>query len=70
MPVRRSDAPMSARFLPAIIAAITDVLAGGFVHSLQPDYPVRFVIFQIVMIGVALLFALPQRWLWVFAFVC
>ena len=57
-----------ARFRPAILAAITDVLAGVFVRQHQPDYPVQFVIFQVVMVGGALLLAAPQRWVWLIGF--
>lgn len=55
-------------FLPAIIAAITDVVAAMSVRSHQPDYPFRFLIYQVVMIGLALLMALPVRWVWLVAF--
>jgi len=47
-------------FLPAALTAVTDVLAAGFVLAHQPDYPTRFVAFQIVMLAAALLAAAPQ----------
>ena len=57
------------RFLPAIIAAVTDLVAGIIVVKIQPVYPIQVIAFQLIMVGLALLFALPYRWLWVFAFV-
>ena len=51
-------------FLPAIIAAITDVVAAAFVLSHQPDYPFRFLIFQVGMLGLALLLATRYRRVW------
>ena len=56
------------RFLPAILAAITDVGTTVFVRQHQPDYPIQFVTFQIVMVGAALLMAVPQRKVWLVAF--
>jgi hypothetical protein len=56
------------RFLPAVLAVITDLVAAVFVRQNQPDYPVQFVTFQIVMAGAALLVAAPQRWLRLVAF--
>jgi hypothetical protein len=32
------------------------------VRANQPDYPHRFVVFQIVMFGAALLAAVPSKW--------
>jgi hypothetical protein len=55
-------------FLPAVLAVITDLVAAAFVRQNQPDYPVQFVTFQIVMAGAALLVAAPQRWLRLVAF--
>ena len=49
-------------FLPAALAAVTDVLTTGFVLGHQPDYPGRFIVFQIVMFGAALLAAVPNKW--------
>src|ERR1041384_7949596 len=56
-------------FLPAIAAVITDAVASALVISNQPDYPLRFVIFQLLVIGLALLLAVPYRWMWLLAFV-
>ena len=56
------------RFLPAILAVITDIGTAAFVRQHQPDYPIQFVTFQIVMVGAALLMAVPQRWVWLMAF--
>jgi hypothetical protein len=50
------------RFLPAVLAAITDVVTGAMVWANQPDYPGRFIVFQIVMLGAALLAANPRMW--------
>jgi cell division protein FtsW (lipid II flippase) len=49
-------------FLPAALAAVTDVLTTRFVLGHQPDYPGRFIVFQIVMFGAALLAAVPNKW--------
>ena len=49
-------------FLPAALAAITDVLTIVFVLGHQADYPGRFIVFQIVMFGAALLAAVPNKW--------
>jgi hypothetical protein len=48
-------------FLPAALAAVTDVLTTGFVLGHQPDYPGRLIVFQVVMFGAALLAAVPQQ---------
>ena len=56
------------RFLPAVIAAATDVATSIFVFEHQPDYPFRFLIFQLAMFGLALLLAGPYRTLWFLAF--
>jgi hypothetical protein len=50
------------RFLPAVLAAVTDVVTGVMVWTNQPDYPGRFIVFQIVMLGAALLAANPRMW--------
>jgi len=55
-------------FLPAIVAANTDVLASVSVRAHQGDLPVEFLIFQAAMIGFALLLAVPVRWLRLAAF--
>jgi hypothetical protein len=53
-----------AWLLPAVLAVVTGVGTAIFVHQHQPDYPLRLVTFQIVMLGAATLVAAPQRWLW------
>ena len=50
------------RFIPAVLAVVTDVFAGSIVIAHQPDYPDRFVAYQIVMVGAALLVAIPKLW--------
>jgi hypothetical protein len=50
------------RFVPAALAAVTDVVTAAMVRANQPDYPGRFVVFQIVMFGAALLAAVPRTW--------
>ena len=50
-------------FIPAVLAVITDLVAAVVVRQGQPDYPVQFLAFQIVMAGAALLVAAPERWL-------
>ena len=57
------------RFLPAVLAAATDVATGDFVIQHQPDYPLPFLLFQLVMFGLALLLAGPYRFLWFLAIV-
>jgi hypothetical protein len=57
------------RFLPSAIAAVTDVVAGFIVVNHQPDYPLRFLIFQVAMLGLALRLAAPYHLLWMTAFV-
>jgi len=47
------------RFLPAIIAAVTDLVARIIVVKIQPVYPIQVIAFQLIMFGLALLFALP-----------
>ena len=49
-------------FLPAALAAVTDAFATLTVRANQPDLPGRFVVFQIVMFGAALLAAVPNKW--------
>ena len=51
------------RFVPALLAAVTDVATAAMVRANQPDYPGRFIVFQIVMLGAALLAAVPRIWL-------
>ena len=55
-------------YLPAVLAAVTDVVTAAMIRANQPDYPGRFIVFQIVMLGAALLFATPFRRAWVVAF--
>ena len=57
------------RFIPAVLAALTDVFAAGIVVAHQPDYPDRFVVYQVVMVGAALLVAVPKMWVRVVGFV-
>jgi hypothetical protein len=58
--------PLS-KFVPAIIAAVTDIVAAVVVPGHQPEYPFRFLIFQFVMIGLALLMASPYPRVWLVA---
>ena len=48
-------------FLPAALAVVTDVATAAIVRAQQPDYPGRFIVFQVVMLGAALLSALPRK---------
>ena len=52
-----------SRFVPAILAAITDAGTTVFVRQHQPDYPVQFVTFQIIMVAAALLMVALERWM-------
>src|ERR1019366_3265372 len=56
-------------FLPAVLAAVTDGVTAAMVRANQPDYPDRFVVFQIVMFGAALLAAVPSKWVRLVGFV-
>ena len=49
-------------FLPAALAALTNAVTAAMVHSGQPEYPGRFVVYQVVMFGAALLAAVPNKW--------
>jgi cell division protein FtsW (lipid II flippase) len=49
-------------FLPAALAALTDATTALFAIAHQPDYPGRFIVFQVVMFGAALLAAVPNKW--------
>ena len=49
-------------FIPAALAALTDAFATATVRSNQPDLPGRFIVFQIVMFGAALLATVPKMW--------
>jgi hypothetical protein len=55
-------------FLPAALAAVTDVLTAGIVVAHQPDYPATVVVYQVVMFGAALLAAVPSKWMRFVAF--
>src|ERR1035441_2231411 len=48
-------------FLPAVLAALTDVWTAVIVIDHQPDYPARAVVYQVVMFGAALLSAVPKK---------
>jgi cell division protein FtsW (lipid II flippase) len=56
-------------FLPAALAAVTDAFATATVRANQPDLPGRFIVFQIVMFGAALLAAVPNKWVRLTGFV-
>ena|ERR1019366_3918991 len=49
-------------FLPAALAAVTGAVTAMMVRGNQPDYPGRFIVFQVVMLGAALLSAVPNKW--------
>src|ERR1019366_3688461 len=49
-------------FLPAVLAVVTDAATAAIVRAQQPDYPGRFIAYQIVMFGAALLAAVPNKW--------
>jgi hypothetical protein len=49
-------------FLPAALAGVTDGVTTSMVRANQPDYPGRFIVFQVVMFGAALLTAIPNKW--------
>jgi cell division protein FtsW (lipid II flippase) len=55
-------------FLPAALAAVTDVLTAGIVVAHQPDYPAEVAVYQVLMLGAALLAAVPTKWAWFAAF--
>ena len=56
-------------FLPAALALATDAVTAAMVRGNQPDYPGRFIVFQIVMFGAALLSAVPRKWVRIVGFV-
>lgn len=60
---------MPFSYLPAVLAAVTDIATAAMVRANQPDYPGRFVVFQIAMFGAALLAASSQTWLRLVAFI-
>jgi hypothetical protein len=49
-------------FLPAVLAGLTNAVTTAMVRSGQPEYPGRFIVFQVVMFGAALLAAVPNKW--------
>lgn len=49
-------------FVPGVLAAVTDGATAVFVRAHQPDYPGRFIVFQVVMFGAALLAAISNKW--------
>ena len=55
-------------FLPAALAALTNAVTAAMVHG-QPAYPGRFVDYQVVMFGAALLAAVPNKWVRFLGFV-
>ena len=48
-------------FLPAALAAVTDAVTVCVITTHQPDYPARAVVYQVVMLGAALLSADPKE---------
>ena len=56
-------------FMPAVLAALTDAVTAAMVRGNQSDYPGGFIVFQILMFGVALLAAVPRMWVRLAAFV-
>src|ERR1039458_4691564 len=56
-------------FLPAALAAVTDAVTVYFITAHQPDYPARAVVYQVVMLGAALLSAVPKKWVRIVGFV-
>jgi hypothetical protein len=49
-------------FVPAVLAAVANIVATAVVRSSQPEKPGRFVVFQVVMFGAALSAAIPNKW--------
>lgn len=60
--------PRLLPFVPAIVAAVTDAATAVFVLIHQRNLPGRFIFFEIVMLGAALMFAPRFRWAWIVAF--
>ena len=56
-------------FLPAVLAAVTDSVTAAMVRANQPDYPGRFIVYQVVMLGAALLAVVPRKWVRIVGFV-
>src|ERR1039458_3187243 len=48
-------------FLPAALAAATDLIAASIVRANQGEIPGRFAAFMAIMFGAALLVAIPSR---------
>jgi hypothetical protein len=49
-------------FLPAVLAGLTNAVTAAMAGSSQPEYSGRFVVYQVVMFGAALLAAVPNKW--------
>ncbi len=60
---------LSSAFIPAIIAAVTHLVAVVIVQAYQHDIPGRFLMFEVAMFGLALLLATRYRGLWALSFV-
>ena len=56
-------------FVPAVPAALTNAVTVCVITAHQPDYPARAVVYQVVMLGVALLSAVPRKWVRIVGFV-
>lgn len=48
--------------LPAGLAVVTGLGTAVYIQQHEPDYPVRALAFQIMMVGAAMLVAASQRW--------
>jgi hypothetical protein len=49
-------------YIPAALALVTDIFTTVLVRAHQPEYPFRFVVFQVVMFGAALLCIAAKMW--------
>ena len=47
---------------PAVLTAVIDGATTVSVRAHQPEYPERFIVFQVVMFGAALLAAVSNKW--------
>jgi hypothetical protein len=56
-----------SRYLPAIFVVVTNLGTGIWVRQHQPDYPLKFMVFQLAMLGLCLLLATRPLWLWISA---
>jgi len=56
-------------FLPAALAAVTDAVTVCVVTAHQEEYPATVVVYQVVMLGAALLSAVPRKWVRIVGFV-